>query len=255
MTLSLEALPNPDSPLSRLDGRWRLLALAATVAALATLQTLPASSAALGYVLLLALLARIPARWLLGRWGAMSPFLLLCILLVPLCVPEAEPLAQWGPLALSRRGLVVAGLICLKALAIVTVVLVGLTTAPLHTTLHAAHRLHVPGMLIQLALLSYRYIFLVTDELARLRVALRVRGYRSRPSRHSYRTIAHVSGTLLVRSHERAERVSQAMRCRGFDGQFRSLAEFHTRPADILAFGLMVVVAAALLTWDFCLRV
>src|SRR5437868_4244073 len=81
--------------------------------------------------------------------------------------------------------------------------------------------------------LTYRYTFLLAEELGRLRIALRVRGYRNRANLHSYRTIGHVAGTLLVRSHERAERVGQAMRCRGFDGRFRSLTAFRTRWPDV----------------------
>jgi cobalt/nickel transport system permease protein len=114
-----------------------------------------------------------------------------------------------------------------KAAAILTLMLVLLATAPLEATFKAAHALRVPGLLVQLAMLTMRYTFLFGTELTRMRVALRVRGYRSRVARHSYRTIGHVAGTLLVRGYERAERVGQAMRCRGFDGRFRSLTEFH----------------------------
>jgi cobalt/nickel transport system permease protein len=59
-----------------------------------------------------------------------------------------------------------------------------------------------------------------------------------------------VAGALLVRSHERAERVGQAMRCRGFDGRFRSLTAFRTRPADVTFFLLTAGAAAGLLLWD-----
>jgi cobalt/nickel transport system permease protein len=53
---------------------------------------------------------------------------------------------------------------------------------------------------------------------------------------------------LLVRGYERGERVGQAMRCRGFDGRFRSLTAFRTRPADVLAFAV-VVGGAATAVW------
>jgi cobalt/nickel transport system permease protein len=66
--------------------------------------------------------------------------------------------------------------------------------------------------------------------------------------------VGNVTGTLLVRSLERAERVGQAMRCRGFDGRFHSLAEFRTRGRDVLLFLVMVGAAAALLLWDLLLR-
>ena len=55
-------------------------------------------------------------------------------------------------------------------------VLVG--TAPLHHTLAAAHKLKVPGLLVQLTLLAYRYAFLLADEMKRLRIAMRTRGLR-----------------------------------------------------------------------------
>jgi cobalt/nickel transport system permease protein len=106
-------------------------------------------------------------------------------------------------------------------------------------------------LLVHLLALTYRYVFVVLDELARLRIALRVRGFRNRASLPSYRTIGHVTGTLVVRSFERAERVGHAMRCRGFAGRFHSLAEFHTRPADVLAWALITAGAAALAAWDF----
>jgi cobalt/nickel transport system permease protein len=99
--------------------------------------------------------------------------------------------------------------------------------------------------------LTYRYVFVLAEELRRLRIALRVRGYRNRPTRHSYRTMGHVAGTLLVRGYERAERVGQAMRCRGFDGRFRSLTAFHTTPADVLFFAVVLGGAGALVGWDW----
>src|SRR5262249_24571141 len=123
-------------------------------------------------------------------------------------------------------------------------------TAPLHETLHAARRLRVPGMLVQLTLLTYRYIFVLGAELSRLRIAVRVRGYQTRLTVHSYRTVGHAVGVVLVRGSERAERVGQAMRCRGFDGQFRSLADFRTTRADVLFAVAVLAAAAMLLLWD-----
>jgi cobalt/nickel transport system permease protein len=152
---------------------------------------------------------------------------------------------------LSWHGVEVALLLAAKAIALLTLFLTAQATAPLEDTLKAAHALRIPGLLVQLGLLSYRYVFVLADELRRLRIALRVRGYRNRVSRHSYRTAGHIAGTLLVRGSERAERVGQAMRCRGFDGQFRSLKAFKTRPADIGAFLLIAASAAALAVWDW----
>jgi cobalt/nickel transport system permease protein len=162
------------------------------------------------------------------------------------------PVGRWGPVHMSAYGAKVALLVGVKGVTLVTLALVVLAAGPLEATLKAAHALRLPGVAIQLGLLTYRYVFLLADELRRLRVALRVRGYRNRPNRHSYRTLGHVAGTLLVRGHERAERVAAAMRCRGFDGRFRSLAAFKTTAADVAMFLAVVGGAGVLWAWDWC---
>jgi cobalt/nickel transport system permease protein len=170
-------------------------------------------------------------------------FLALALMVLPFLGKETSSPAV-------QQGLALAVLICLKALTIVILMLVLLATSPFTTLLKAGHLLRVPGLIIQLAVLAYRYAFVLSSELTRLRVALRVRGYRNRASRHSYRTVGHVAGTLLVRGYERAERVGQAMRCRGFQGQFHTLGDFGTRPADVAFFAALATAAAALLFWD-----
>jgi cobalt/nickel transport system permease protein len=251
MTLALDALPCPDSPVRRLDPRWKLAALLLAAAAVAVLTTLPAVFLALLGAAALAAIARLPWRWCLARLAPVAVFLAFFVALLPLLVRGGEPVWQLGPLRVSALGLRLALLLCGKAVALVLLMLVLLGTAPLDATLRAAHALRVPGLLVQLAVLTYRYLFVLAGELARIRVALRVRGYRNRATRHSYRTIGHVTGTLLVRSYEQAERVGQAMRCRGFQGRFHSLTTFRTTPADVAAFALIAGSAASLLLWEF----
>jgi cobalt/nickel transport system permease protein len=250
MTLAFDEIPEVDSCLTRLDPRWKLAALAVAVAAAASLRTLPASAAACAGALALAALGRLPPRWWGPRLGSVGLMLAPFVLLLPFLYSAGDPGWSLGFLHISPAGIRLAVLLVLKAVTISTLVLVLLATAPLTTTLKAAHALRVPGLVVHLLALTYRYVFVVLDELARLRIALRVRGFRNRASLASYRTVGHVTGTLLVRSFERAERVGHAMRCRGFAGRFRSLAEFHTRPADVLAWALITAVAVALVAWD-----
>lgn len=253
MTLAFSAPAATSSFLSRLDPRWKLAALLFFAAVAATLRTLGVAAIALTAALILALLARLPPRWFLQRLGAAALFFALFALPLPWLLGGEGPGWTWGPIRLSRHGVEAALLLTAKAITLVTLFLTAQATAPLETMLKAAHSLHIPGLLVQLGLLSYRYVFVLAEELRRLRIALRVRGYRNRVRRHSYRTAGHVAGTLLVRGYERAERVGQAMRCRGFDGQFRSLMAFTTRPADVAVFLVIVASAAALAVWDWFL--
>jgi cobalt/nickel transport system permease protein len=244
MTLAFSVPPCPDSPLRRLDPRWKLAALSLTLVLAGLLQGLLPASVALAGSLLLAWLGQLPRRWFLSRLVLVLLFVAPFALTLPLLFPGDS----WWPGV--RLGL----LLVLKAMTLLALALVLFTSSPLADTLKAAHALRVPGLLVQLFGLTYRYAFLIAGELGRLRVALRARGYRNRPTRHSYRTIGHVAGTLLVRSHERGERVAQAMRCRGFEGQYRSLADFHTRVSDVVFFLLLVAGAVALLLWDLAQR-
>jgi cobalt/nickel transport system permease protein len=254
MTVPLAIPSCSHSLLGRLDPRWKLAVLVAAAWIIALLQTLSASAVALAGTLALAALAQLPPGWFLTRLGGLALFLIAFTVWLPFLVRDHGPTWQLGPVTVSWEGIRVGLVLCCKAVGIVTLILVVLATAPLNTTLHAAHALRVPGFLIQVGLLTYRYIFLFIAEFTRLRNAVRVRGYRSQPTMHSYRTISHVLGTLLVRSSERGQRVSQAMRCRGFDGRFRSLVEFETRPRDIILATVISGSFVALLVWDILQR-
>jgi cobalt/nickel transport system permease protein len=250
MTVAFHLLPNPDSLLARLDSRWKLAALLPCILAVALLHTLTAALSAFAASLLLALVGRLPLRWFLLRLAVGAAFLLFFFCFLPVLIHRGGTSWEIGPVTVSADGLRLALLLTLKALGIITLVLVLLTAAPLHATFKAAYALHVPGLFVHLAMLSYRYVFLLSSELSRMRTALRVRGYRNRLSRHSYRTIGHVAGTMLVRGYERAERVGHAMRCRGFDGRFRSLAESRTTLSDVGFFLLLAGCALGIVWWD-----
>lgn len=254
MTLQLEPIPTPESPLSRCDPRWKLAALVLAGALTIPLQTVgPALVACIG-AMVLALMARMPIAFWLSRLAVFAPFLCFFVLLVPFLYPGQETWLDLGFVQVSGKGMKLAALISLKAVALATLMLVVLVSAPVPTTLHAAQQLRVPGLLILLCLLTYRYVFFWIEELLRIRTALRVRGFRSGANLHSYRTFAHVTGTLLVRGSERADRVAQAMRCRGFDGHFHSLTEFQTTGADLLLFAAIVAGFGGLLAVDLALK-
>lgn len=249
MTRLLTPLTSPDSPLLRFDARWKLAALTVALVTTACLRTLPASAIAWGGAGTLAILARLPVKAFLEWIKIVLPALILFTIFLPFVVPDPDP-TRVGPIHLSLPGLRLALLFILKALAIFTLALVLTATSPMHATLAAAASLRVSGRLVHIAMLTYRYLFLFAGELGRLRMAVRVRGYRNRPTMHCYRTIGNVAGTLLVRSSERAERVAQAMRCRGFDGRFRSMTEFRTRPIDIIGFVAIAVGFTALVVGE-----
>jgi cobalt/nickel transport system permease protein len=251
VTLALREPRPPDSPPARWDPRWKLAAIALFAAAAAAVRHPAPAAVALAAALALTLLARLPARRVLARLGLLAVAVLPFLVILPLTLDPAGPGWAVGPLHVSAKG-VSAGLgVVLRCLAVGALGLVLVGTAPLSRTLAAAHALRVPGVLVQVAQLAYRYAFLLFDEARRVRVALRARGFRPRTTAHTYRTLGQVAGAVLVRGGDRAEAVAAAMRARGFDGAYRTLTPFRTTPADVAGFIVTVVAAAGLIAWDY----
>jgi cobalt/nickel transport system permease protein len=248
MTLAFRHRPVPPSPLARWDARWKLAAVLVAACGVASLNHLAPAAVALALGLLLLAVARLPRNWVLARLAIFATAALPFLLVLPFTL-EGDG-RDLGPVRFSERGLVAGLAVLCRGVAIGGFALVLLGTAPLHHTLAAAHKLKLPGLLVQLTLLTYRYAFLLAEEFRRLRIAMRTRGYRVRATRHGYRSLGHATGALLVRGADRADGVAAAMRTRGFDGTFHTLAAFRTRFADIISFVALVAAAAALVLWD-----
>ncbi|MFO0797337.1 MAG: energy-coupling factor transporter transmembrane component T [Gemmataceae bacterium] len=248
MAFGFRYRPVPPSPLARWDARWKLAAVLLAAAAVSALRQPLPSAAALVLGLALLRLGDLRGAWVRVRLGAFALAALPFLLVLPFTLDG--PTWDWGLLRLSERGVRVGvGVVC-RGVAVGALALVLVGTAPVHHTLAAAHRLRVPGLLVLVTLLAYRYAFLLADELRRLRVALRVRGFRLKPDRHGYRTAGHAVGAVLVRGAVRADRVTEAMRARGFDGRFHTLTAFRTTSWDVLGFLALVLLTALLMAWD-----
>lgn len=235
MTLAVRDAAVPPSPLSRWDARWKLAAVLLAGVAVVSLRSPYPAAVAVIVAVGLCFWGRVPPAVFASRLGV----LLLAVLPVVVVLPLT---AEGG----TRTAVTVA----LRAVALGTLALVVLRTAPLGHTLAAAHRLYVPGVLVQIAQLAYRYSLLFFAETRRLRIALRTRGFRPATTAHAYRTLGSSAGTLLVRGGDQAERVADAMRARGFDGTYHTLTAFCTTMLDVAGFIMMIAGFVGLVLWD-----
>jgi len=250
VTLALRDPRTPDSPLARWDPRWKLAGVLVLAAGTAALRHPGPAAAALAAGVALTRLGRIPARRVAARLALLAPAVVPFLIILPFTLDPAGPGWDVGPVRVSAAGVRAGAGVALRCLAIGCCALVLTGTAPLPRTLAAAHALRLPGAVAQVAQLAYRYAFLLFDEARRVRVAVRVRGFRPRTDAHTYRTLGRVAGAILVRGGDRAEQVAAAMRARGFDGTYRTLIPFRTTPADVVAFVLVTAGTAGLLGWD-----
>lgn len=232
------------TPLARWDARWKLAAILIACIIIACLQTPQAALAALGIALALAAAAHVRLRKIADRLALIALSLLPFLVVLPF---------EWDAdrgLHVSRHGFDFALTLALRAFAIGVLALVLVTSAPLDRLIVAAQKLGLPAPLTRILLLTHRYAQGIVDEVRRLRIAWRVRGFRPATNLRTYRTYAHGLGAVLVRSGERGEVVAAAMRARGFDGRCRSLTPFHSTPADVLAAGLLIASLLALAVWE-----
>ena len=77
---------------------------------------------------------------------------------------------------------------------------------------------------------------------------MKLRGFRPRMDRHTYRAYGYLVGMLLVRSLDRSDRIVAAMKCRGFRGRFYLLDHFAFSVRDAL-FGAASMVVLLVLAW------
>ncbi len=231
----------------RLDPRGKIVVAALFAILVAVAKTYAVALMGLALAIMLLALARLPLKKVLVRLLVVNSFIFFLWLVLPFTYP-GEALWRLGPLTATRQGLAYAGLITVKSNAIIMALMALITTAPIVTLGQALHRLRLPDKLCHLLLFTYRYIYVFEQEYRRLVQAMKIRGFQPRTNLHTYRSYAYLAAMLLVRSFDRAERVFEAMRCRGFQGTFYSLRTFTWRRRDGI-FLAASLVALALLTY------
>lgn len=231
-----------------LDGRIKLVLL---LAALLLNLTAGGVQSSLLLLLLAAALIRgagVPARAFYRRM--LVPMLLATVALVTqlFWFQQGATLVAFslGPVGISVtagglwRGLEIA----LRILGGMGVLLVFSLTTPLPELLRSARFFRSPPVLVELALIMYRYIFLLLEEGLRIRSAQRSRlGYVD--LRSALRSGGTLGGMLVLRSYDRAERSFAAMRCRGYNGALpvQQAGQVPGRDWAILMVGLLLLAA------------
>ena len=154
---------------------------------------------------------------------------------------DKEIVLRIGPAAVSggvvsMLTLMLKGLYCLMASFLL------MATTPIDTLCAALRQLHVPKMLVTLLLLTYRYVGVMTGELAIMTEAYHLRA----PGQKGIHISAWGSflGQLLLRSMDRAQELYASMLLRGYHQHFHyaDIKPFRRRDALYLI-GCVLVFA------------
>ena len=246
MSAIQEAFSEGTSLIHRLDPRGKIIIAAGFAILVAVAKTFPAALAGLALALAGLTMARLPMQKVLAKLLVVNGFVLFLWIILPWTYP-GEAVWRLGPLVATRQGIAVSVLITLKSNAIIIGLIALIATVPVITLGQAMHAMRLPDKLCHLLLFTYRYLYVFEVEFQRLVQAMKIRGFQPRTNLHTYRSYAYLAAMLLVRSFDRADRVFQAMLCRGFCGVFYSLQTFAWQRRDGIFLTVCLLVLAALL--------
>ncbi len=233
------------SLIQRADARIKLLSTAGFSIVVACTKNLEAAVLALGISLCMVILAGPPARQLLSRTATVNLFILAIWCITPFTTPGHAMINIWvfNP---SREGIMQALFITLRCNAILFVNLALLSTSNPFSLAYALLALRVHPKLVHLFFFSWRYLHVLNKEYERAQALLKTRGFDPKTDLHTYKTYAYLVGILLIKGYDRANRVYDAMLCRGFDGTFRSSRRLHLEGRDMILGTIMFILIAVL---------
>lgn len=233
-----------DSRVHALDPRAKIVALGlVTLVAISTpLAAWPVYVACATALAGVAAAASVPATAIWRRARVVLPLIVFVAIFVPF-VRAGGRSFELGPVSVSEAGLTVFAAVTIKAtIGTLSAVLLATTTS-FPTLLRGLERMRVPRLLTLIAAFTYRYLFVIVEEAARMRAALRARAYRPRHALAAG-AIGRLVAALFLRSYARGERVYLAMTARGFTGSMPAAAPLRFLRSDA---AFVVLVGAPLL--------
>ncbi|MBC8440231.1 MAG: cobalt ECF transporter T component CbiQ [Deltaproteobacteria bacterium] len=227
----------------KLDPQIRILALIVLSFAAALCDNLYLAVIYFVISIILISLAGLNRIDVLKRLKPLFWFLLMIWIILPLTF-DGDIMYRFYWLKITYQGLILCCKITIKSITIMLIFVALIATMTIASLGSGLHRIHVPDKMVFLILMSYRYISVIEEEYKRLLRAAKFRGFKPGTNVHSYKTFAYIAGMLFVRASLRAQRVHQAMLCRGFNQKFHTLDEYPPNRLNLIF--LMGIFGASL---------
>lgn len=137
--------------------------------------------------------------------------------------------------------------IFIKSITIFMIFSLLMNTSTMTGIMHGMRSIGIPKDLVNILISTYRYIFLYRADLKKLMTSARLRGFSLQKGFKHGLTSADILLTLIIRSYEQSQRVTAAMRLRGFTGDYKILEHYKTKPIDIILFILVFICSSIII--------
>lgn len=189
------------------------------------------------------------------RLAALSGFLAMFLVIMPFTSPAVEQetiliFPFLSALPFHMYGLLTAVLICLKACSVALLMEPMFGTSSLTVSLQALQQMGIPSSIIQMLLLTHRFIYLFQQEAHRMHRSMKLRGFSPKTNIATMRITGNFLGMLFIRSYERTQHVYEAMLSRGYNGVFPMYTQHTISVKDIVTTGTWLAIGLALLFFD-----
>ncbi|MFA4948094.1 MAG: cobalt ECF transporter T component CbiQ [Candidatus Krumholzibacteriia bacterium] len=203
--------------LQAVDPRFKIVAFAALILSCSLTHSPILLACLYALATLLAYLSKIAVSDFTKRIWVFVPLFTVVIAIPALFLTPGTRIASLGPLAITSEGSRAALMLVLRVSASVSFSVLLVLTTPWHRVLDALGSLRLPGIVVSLLSLSYRYLLLLLRTLSELFMARRSRVIASLPFRQEAAFISRSTGYLFLRSLHLAEGVHMAMVSRGWE--------------------------------------
>ena len=220
MRLTIDRYAYLDSPIHRWQQNYKLVGLISLIFAFSFVQKIILLPIIVVITAVIFYLSNLPLSFLLSRLRYPGWFILTIVVLLPFLAGDTV-IFQWGWLSIKQEGVRASIVVSVRFFCILTVSLVLFGTAPFLSSIKSMRSLGLPQVMVDMTLLAYRYLEELGNMLTTMQRAIRLRGFQYKKfSRRNLRILAQLTGSLLIRSYERSNRVYQAMILRGYGYKF-----------------------------------
>ena len=237
----LESLTIYDSFIQRLDPRIKIISVFIFSILAAVSQKFSVLLLAFSLSLAAFFAARIPIKEAIKRFIPVNTLVIFLWFFLPFTF-KGNTVFTLFDLPVTLEGILLAAMITVKSNVIMLMLIALTLSTPIVTIAHAMHEMKMPKNIVHLFFFTLRYIHVIHNEYIRLSNSMKIRSFKPKTNFHTYRTYAYMVGMLLVKSLERAQRVHNAMRCRGFNGNLYRLSNFSIQKTDKIVMAIMMIL-------------